>query len=128
MPLITPGRRIQGKNLLQILDKNAPSVPIIQHPDIRRQLMTMKVYVEGIRSLLYYVGMCEDRIKITEDIEEKTKHQGIVDVLIPIAKGYVTDRCFEVCSHGIQIYGGLRVYSGLSHGTTPPGLSDNDDL
>jgi hypothetical protein len=68
--------------------------------------MTMKVYVEGIRSLLYYVGMCEDRVKITEDIKEKTKYQGIVDVLIPIAKGYGTDRCFEVCSHGIQIYGG----------------------
>ena len=65
-------QRIQGKNLLQILDKNAPSVPIIQHPDIRRQLMTMKVYVEGIRSLLYYIGMCEDRVKITEDMEEKT--------------------------------------------------------
>jgi len=99
-------QRIQGKNLLQILDKNAPSVPIIQHPDVRRQLMTMKVYVEGIRSLLYYVGLCEDRVKIAEDMEEKTKYQGIIDVLIPIAKGYVTDRCFEVCSHGIQVYGG----------------------
>jgi alkylation response protein AidB-like acyl-CoA dehydrogenase len=99
-------QRIQGKNLLQMMDKNAPPVPIIQHPDIRRQLMMMKVYVEGIRSLLYYVGMCEDRVKILEDAEEKLKYQGIIDVLIPIAKGYVTDRAFEVCSHGIQVYGG----------------------
>ena len=98
--------RIQGKNLLQMMDKNSPSVPIIQHPDIRRQLITMKVYVEGMRSLLYYVGMCEDKIKISEDSDEKSKYQGIVDVLIPIAKGYVTDRAFEVCSHGIQVYGG----------------------
>jgi hypothetical protein len=66
----------------------------------------MKVYVEGIRSLLYYVGLCEDKIKITEDPEEKAKYQGIIDVLIPIAKGYATDRAFEVCSHGIQVYGG----------------------
>jgi alkylation response protein AidB-like acyl-CoA dehydrogenase len=57
--------RVQGKNLLQLMDKDAPSVPIIRHPDVRRQLMMMKVYVEGIRSLLYYVGMCEDRIKIS---------------------------------------------------------------
>ncbi|MFO7556060.1 MAG: acyl-CoA dehydrogenase [Desulfobacterales bacterium] len=99
-------QRLQGKHLLQIMDKNAPSVPIIQHPDVRRQLMMMKVYVEGIRSLLYYVGMCEDRIKVSEDAEEKLKYKGVIDVLIPIAKGYVTDRSFEVCSHGIQVYGG----------------------
>ncbi len=98
--------RVQGKNLLQIMDKDASSVPIIQHPDVRRQLMMMKVYVEGIRSLLYYVGLCEDRIKISEDAKVKSTYQGIIDVLIPIAKGYVTDRAFEVCSHGVQVYGG----------------------
>jgi len=98
--------RVQGKHLLQMMDKDAPSVPIIQHPDVRRQLMMMKVYVEGIRSLLYYVGMCEDKAKICEDAKEKLTYQGIIDVLIPIAKGYVTDRAFEVCSHGVQVYGG----------------------
>jgi hypothetical protein len=98
--------RVQGKNLLQMMDKSAPSVPIIQHPDIRRLLITMKVFVEGMRSLLYYVGMCEDKVKISKDSEEKSKFQGIIDVLMPIAKGYVTDRAFEVCSHGIQVYGG----------------------
>jgi alkylation response protein AidB-like acyl-CoA dehydrogenase len=98
--------RIQGKNLLKMMDKNAPSVPIIQHPDVRRQLITMKVYVEGMRSLLYYVGLCEDKVNISEDTEEKAKYQGIIDVLIPIAKGYVTDRAFEVCNYGIQVYGG----------------------
>ena len=98
--------RVQGKHLLQMMDKDAPSVPIIQHPDVRRQLMMMKVYVEGIRSLLYYVGMCEDKIKICEDAKEKLTYQGIIDILTPIAKGYVTDRAFEVCSHGVQVYGG----------------------
>jgi len=98
--------RVQGKNLLQIMDKSAPPVPIIQHPDIRRLLITMKVFVEGMRSLIYYVGMCEDKVKISEDSEEKSKFQGIIDVLMPIAKGYVTDRAFEICSHGIQVYGG----------------------
>jgi alkylation response protein AidB-like acyl-CoA dehydrogenase len=98
--------RVQGKNLLQIMDKSAPPVPIIQHPDIRRLLITMKVFVEGMRSLIYYVGMCEDKVKLSEDSEEKSKFQGIIDVLMPIAKGYVTDRAFEICSHGIQVYGG----------------------
>jgi len=98
--------RVQGKHLLQMQDKDAPSVPIIEHPDVRRQLITMKAYVEAMRSLLYYVCMCEDKIKVSEDPEEKEKNQGIVDVLIPIAKGYVTDRAFEVCNHGLQVYGG----------------------
>ncbi len=98
--------RIQGKNLLKAMDQNAPSVPIIQHPDVRRQLMTMKAYVEGMRSLLYYAGWCEDLRSVSDDPAERERYQGIVDLLIPICKGYVTDRAFDVCSHGVQVYGG----------------------
>lgn len=98
--------RVQGKNLLQMMDQKAPSVPIIQHPDVRRQLLTMKVYIEAMRSLIYYIGMCDDRIAVSDNEEEKAKYKGIVDVLIPVAKGYVTDKAFEVCSHGVQVYGG----------------------
>ncbi len=103
--------RIQGKNLLQMMDKDAPSVPIIQHPDVRRMLMTMKAYLEGMRSLLYYVGYCEDRKTISNDEAQKEKYQGIIDVLIPIAKGYVTDRAFEICNLGMQVYGGYGFIS-----------------
>ena len=98
--------RKQGKNLLQSMDENAPSVPIIQHPDVRRQLIIMKSYVEGMRSILYYVGMCSDKIATTDDENEKIKYQGLIEILTPIAKGYVTDRSFDVCSHGVQVYGG----------------------
>jgi alkylation response protein AidB-like acyl-CoA dehydrogenase len=40
------------------------------------------------------------------DAEEKTRLQGIVDFLIPIAKAYATERAFDVCSLGVQVYGG----------------------
>ncbi len=103
--------RIQGKHLLRIMDATAPSVRIIQHPDVRRQLMIMKVYVEGIRSLLYYVGLCNDRAATTDDEDEKAKYQGLAEVLIPIAKGYVTDRAFEICNHALQVYGGYGYIS-----------------
>jgi hypothetical protein len=99
-------QRVQGRHLMNMMDKSAPSVPIIQHPDIRRMLLTMKTYVEGMRSLLYYVGLCEDRINVSDDEEEKAKYQGIIDLLIPIAKGYVSDRAFDVCNLGVQIFGG----------------------
>ncbi len=98
--------RVQGKNLLSFMDKEAPSVPIIQHPDIRRQLLTMKAYVEGMRSLLYYVAYCDDMIEISDDDAEKAKYKGLVDILIPIAKGYVTDHAYDVCNMGMQVYGG----------------------
>jgi hypothetical protein len=98
--------RKQGKNLLQSMNEAAPSVPIIQHPDVRRQLMIMKSYVEGMRSILYYVGFCSDKLAITDDENEKAKYQGLVEILTPIAKGYITDKAFEVCSHGVQVYGG----------------------
>ncbi len=98
--------RVQGKNILQFFDKEAPPVPIIQHADIRRQLMIMKTYVEGMRSLIYYIGYCEDMTKISGSEDEKKKYHGLIEILTPIAKGYVTDRAFEVCSHAIQVYGG----------------------
>jgi alkylation response protein AidB-like acyl-CoA dehydrogenase len=98
--------RVQGRHLLKALDKSAPSVPIIQHPDVRRMLMLMKVYVEGMRSLIFYVGHLEDRLHTADDPDAKAKYQGMIDFLIPIAKGYVTDRACEVCNLGIQIYGG----------------------
>lgn len=69
-------------------------------------LLTMKTYTEGMRSVLCYIGLCEDMIKISESPEEKSKYQGLIDVLIPIAKGYITDKAFEMCGHGVNIYGG----------------------
>ncbi|HSO67880.1 MAG TPA: acyl-CoA dehydrogenase, partial [Desulfatirhabdiaceae bacterium] len=98
--------RKQGKNLLQAMDEKAESVAIIQHPDVRRQLLNMKAYVEGMRSLLYYVGLCADRESIAQDEAEKEKYQGLIEILTPVAKGYVTDRAFDVCSQGVQVYGG----------------------
>jgi alkylation response protein AidB-like acyl-CoA dehydrogenase len=99
-------KRVQGRDLLQIMDKEAPSVPIIRHPDVRRMLMIMKVYVESLRSLSLYIAHCFDGIAIADDPDEKARLQGIVDFLIPIAKAYTTERSLEVCDLGIQVFGG----------------------
>ena len=96
--------RIQTKHLTAPPDSQP--VAIIQHPDVRRQLMIMKSYVEGMRSLIYFGGLCYDRIALADSEEEKEKHDDMIAVLTPIIKGYITDKAFEVCSHGIQVYGG----------------------
>jgi len=99
-------QRLQGRHLLQFGNPEAPAVPIIQHPDVRRMLITMKTYVEGMRSLLYYVCSLTDQRNTADSESEKTRLQGMIDLLIPIAKGYVSDRSQEVCNLGLQIYGG----------------------
>ncbi len=98
--------RVQSRPIQKMMDKEAAPVPIIQHPDIRRMLMTMKVYVEAMRSLCYYVAFLTDTMVTTTDEEEKKRLQGIIDFLIPIAKAYSTDRAVDVCDIGIQVYGG----------------------
>ena len=96
--------RIQGAALTA--PKGSPGVPIIQHPDIRRMLLNMKAHTEAMRSILFYVGLMEDMVKVAQTHEDKMKYQGLIDVLIPVAKGYITDRAFDLCSDGVQIFGG----------------------
>lgn len=83
---------------------DAAPVAIIQHPDVRRMLLDMKVAVEGMRSLLYYVANCEDRKKVDADNTEKYQH--LIEILTPVAKGYVSDRAVEACNTGVQVFGG----------------------
>ena len=96
--------RVQSKGLTDPVGSKA--VAIINHPDVKRQLLMMKAWVEGMRSLIYYGGLCHDRIAIASDEVEKKQISTLLEVLTPIIKGYVTDKAFEVCNHGIQIYGG----------------------
>ena len=100
--------RIQGP-MLGV--KDGESVAIINHPDIRRMLLTMKMYTEGMRSLLYYIAYCEDKKELAQSQEEKEKYQGLIDVLIPVGKGYATDRAVEMCNMGIQVFGGYGYIS-----------------
>ncbi len=95
--------RIQGKNILKPKNGN---VPIIQHPDVKRQLLNMKAWVDGMRSLIYFNGKCSDIAATTNDELEKKKYKDMIELLTPIVKGYGTDKALEICSHGIQIFGG----------------------
>jgi len=98
--------RCQGKNLLQILDPEAAQVPIIQHPDVRRMLLWMKAYVEGMRSLIYYTAHCFDISKYDEKKEKREKYKGVVEILTPILKCYCSEKSFEVCTQALQVFGG----------------------
>jgi hypothetical protein len=86
--------------------RNPEQVPIITHPDVRRNLLWMKAYTEGLRALILYAVYGMDRESVSIDEAEKKKWQQIVGLLTPISKAYTTDRAFEVCTTAIQVLGG----------------------
>ncbi len=98
--------RMQGRDLEKAFDPEAPQVPIIQHPDIRRMLLWMKAHVEGMRSLLFFGAMCIDRENSADSEQEKAYHRNLLDLLTPVIKAYCTDRGFQICSEALQVFGG----------------------
>jgi alkylation response protein AidB-like acyl-CoA dehydrogenase len=98
--------RLQGRDLECMQDPDAPQVPIIHHPDVRRMLIWMKAHVKGMRSLIYYVNFLFDKQACTNDKEKIAYYQGLIDLLTPVVKSYCSDRGFDVCTEAVQVYGG----------------------
>ncbi|MDX1756761.1 MAG: acyl-CoA dehydrogenase C-terminal domain-containing protein [Marinobacter sp.] len=85
-------------------DKSAD--PIIVHPDVRRMLLTMKGYVEGGRAFSTYVAQWLDISKYSDDEEQRKHAEGMVALLTPVAKAFLTDRGLDTCILGQQVFGG----------------------
>ncbi len=98
--------RRQGRALENSADHAAPQVPIIQHPDVRRMLLEMKAYVEGMRSLAFFTAFCFDMVNCAASDEEKTRYTRLIEILTPVVKAYMTDRGVDVCSTAMQVFGG----------------------
>ncbi|QXC61577.1 acyl-CoA dehydrogenase [Aquihabitans sp. G128] len=80
---------------------------IIEHPDVRRQLLTMKAYTESMRLLAYKVAEQIDVARHGADEHVRTAAQEMVDLLIPLTKSYCTDVAETVTSIGISLHGGM---------------------
>ncbi|MEO8696916.1 MAG: acyl-CoA dehydrogenase [Acidimicrobiales bacterium] len=81
--------------------------PIIEHPDVRRMLLTMKAYVEAMRALCYVNAAAIDRGHAGADEATRVRNQELADLLTPISKGWCTDVGSDVASLGIQVHGGM---------------------
>lgn len=93
------GRRHKG-------DRTQETVPIIDHPDVRRMLLTMKAFTEGIRLMSYDVAMQADIAAAGESEAERESAADFVDLMTPVCKAFFTDAAMDVTSLGIQVYGG----------------------
>ncbi|MFB8105405.1 MULTISPECIES: acyl-CoA dehydrogenase [Streptomyces] len=99
--------RVQGTDLSQFMDKTAPKVTITHHPDVRRSLMTQKAYAEGMRSLVLYTATVQDAIQEKEAAGEDAKAlNGLNDLLLPIVKGYGSEKSYEQLAQSLQTFGG----------------------
>lgn len=100
--------RKQGASLAKLKDAHAPRVAIIEHPNIRRDLLEMKAKIEGIRALVMKLSLHRDQLRVIQGKDDASEayHQGQVDLLTPLVKGYGTDQGFQVCVQALQVYGG----------------------
>src|SRR5260221_9295367 len=108
--LVWARERVQGRPTVPVpasLGPSPKSVPIIFHPDVKRMLLTMRAYTEATRALIYWTASCLDIAERSTDQAEKHMHQSLVDLMIPIVKGWSTEVGIDVTSLGVQIHGGM---------------------
>jgi alkylation response protein AidB-like acyl-CoA dehydrogenase len=104
--------RVQGADLTEASDKTAPRVTITHHPDVRRSLMTQKSFAEAMRALVLYTASWQDQVMIAEhagetDTDEARLAAAVNDLLLPIVKGYGSERSWVLLgTESLQTFGG----------------------
>jgi alkylation response protein AidB-like acyl-CoA dehydrogenase len=83
------------------------SSPIIEHPDVRRMLMTMKASLEALRALIFDTSAAGDRARHGVSEHDRLVATARMALLTPVAKAWGTDLGVELTSLGIQIHGGM---------------------
>ncbi|MCH9669497.1 MAG: acyl-CoA dehydrogenase [Actinomycetia bacterium] len=99
--------RVQGADMAQMMDKTAPRVSIIHHPDVRRALLTQKAYAEGLRALYLYTAAHQDAA--AADIvsgADAAMADRVNDLLLPIVKGVGSERAYQCLTESLQTFGG----------------------
>jgi hypothetical protein len=100
--------RIQGPDLLHVMDKASPRVPVLSHPDVRRMLMLQKSHAEGMRALCFYAASLQDQRELLHDTDPKTAQalDRRNDLLLPLIKGYCSEKVYELLAVSLQCFGG----------------------
>jgi alkylation response protein AidB-like acyl-CoA dehydrogenase len=103
--------RIQGTSIKEFKNPNAERVAIIEHPDVRRMLMNMKVTIETLRSMNYTTALRLVQAESTHDEDERKQKMALVELLTPICKSFSSDKGYEIATEAMQIFGGYG-YTG----------------
>ena len=99
--------RVQGADLTQMLDKAAPRVTIMKHPDVRRSLLLQKSYAEGLRALVLYTASQQDAVQLAAARGAQDERAvALNDLLLPVVKGVGSERAYEQLAQSLQTLGG----------------------
>ncbi|MEZ4395090.1 MAG: acyl-CoA dehydrogenase [Polyangiales bacterium] len=100
--------RVQGADLPRAADKSSPRVPIIRHADVRRMLMQQKSHAEGMRALALWTASLQDQVEIQggHGAAEARELDRLNDMLLPLVKGYFSEKAYEMLALSLQTYGG----------------------
>jgi alkylation response protein AidB-like acyl-CoA dehydrogenase len=96
--------RIQGQPIGTNGDQTAP---IIDHPSVRRMLMTMKASIEAMRAVAYSATRSMDLAHRHPDETVREHHQARVEIFTPVVKGWCSEQSVEMTSLGLQVHGGM---------------------
>ncbi|MCU9850321.1 acyl-CoA dehydrogenase C-terminal domain-containing protein [Defluviimonas sp. WL0024] len=94
--------RLQGRAVTGAENPSGPADPLIVHPDIRRNLMDQKSFLEGARAFVLWGAALLDRAHRSDDAAA----EGLISLLTPVIKGFLTDKGFEAAVNAQQIFGG----------------------
>ena len=98
--------RIQGRDLMDQMNREAKSVAIINHPDVRRNLLWMKSLVSGMRSFFYYTTGLSEEVENHPDAEDAELTQAFFELMTPVIKEYLAFRSHEIGVQAMQVFGG----------------------
>jgi acyl-CoA dehydrogenase len=95
--------RVQGRNAVT----GKAGQPILDHPDVKRMLLSMRARVMAMRALLYTAAGWFDFAHHHADAALAAKYRRYVDLVMPVAKGWCTELGNDVCDDAIQVFGGM---------------------
>ena len=98
--------RLQGRSVAGAKFPDKPADPIIVHPDVRKNLLTLKAFNEGARALAYWIGLQIDVLSKHADPAVRQEADDLVALMTPIIKAYFTDMGYEGTTMGMQVLGG----------------------
>ena len=94
--------RLQGRAVTGAENPDGPADPLIVHPDIRRSLMEQKSFVEGARAFILWGANLIDAAHRSSD----SAADGLISLMTPVIKGFLTDVGYDMTIKAQQIYGG----------------------
>jgi hypothetical protein len=100
--------RKQGTDLTQARDKNAPRVPVLAHPDVRRMLLLQKSFAEGMRAMILFTASIQDQVEMKggHQADDAAAENALNDLLLPLVKGFCSEKGYELLSLSLQTFGG----------------------